>query len=414
MTALLGWFLWLALLPLLAASAFCSASETVLFGLTGADREWLRRERPVVSARVESLLSEPRGLLVTVLLANHTVNTIFFVLSNGMLLMLGLAWWAEFSVAVLCLLLLVVFGETLPKLAGNVGRRTLVGWIAGPLLLLHRTLGPVRTFLDVVIVTPLARLAGPPRLPSVATHELRELLHLSERSGVLAREEGETLRRVTQLGERRVREVMTPRVFLEWVRSDAAHAELVALARRSRRRRVVVASGDLDSVEGLLDLRSYLLDARGAHTPMRAHVMPARFVPELIAIDQLLVWFARTGQRVAIAVDEFGGTAGIVTLRDAIGEIGGRSAEPAGEGWVQRPDGSWTCPGDADLGEAFERFGEVEPDAVSDTVAGAIMARLGRVARVGDEVSIGRHRLRVESMTDARVDRVRWATEVVS
>ena len=414
MTAVLGWFLWLALLPLLVASAFCSASETVLFGLSGADREWLRRERPATSARVEALLAEPRGLLVTVLLANHTVNTLFFVLSNGMLLMLDLPWWAELAIALLCLLLLVVFGETVPKLAGNVGRRAVASLVASPMLLLHRSLGPVRTFLDAVVVTPLARLAGPPALPSVGTHELHELLRLSERSGVLAREEGATLRRVTQLGERRVREVMTPRVFLEWVRADATHAELLALARRSRRRRVVVAQGDLDSVQGLLDLRSYLLDARGTRTPLVAHVAPARFVPELASIDQLLAWFARTGQCVAIAVDEYGGTAGIVTLRDAIGEIGGRAEEPAGDGWTQEAGGAWTGPGDADLTEAFERFGDPEPPAVSDTIAGAIMERLGRVARVGDEVTIGRHRLRVVSMTNTRIDRVRWQAEVPS
>lgn len=411
MTALLGWSLWLALLPLLAASAFCSASETVLFGLSGADRDWLRRERPAVSARVEALLAEPRGLLVTVLLANHTVNTLFFVLSNGMLLILELAWWAELGVAIGCLLMLVVFGETVPKLAGNVGRRSLAAWIAGPMLLMHRSLGPVRTFLDAAVVTPLARLAGPPALAEVGTGELRELLQLSERSGVLAREEGATLRRVTQLGERRVREVMTPRVFLEWVRADASHAEILALARRCRRRRLVVAQGDLDTVQGLLDLRGYLLDARGARTPLSAHTTPARFVPELATIDQLIAWFARAGQRLAIVVDEYGGTAGIVTLRDAIGEIGGRSAEPAGDGWTQGADGSWIGPGDADLAEAFERFGDVEPEAVSDTIAGAIMERLGRVAREGDEVRIGRHRLRVLGVTGTRIDRVRWEAE---
>ena len=412
MTEVLGWTLWLALLPLLVASAFCSASETVLFGLSGADRDWLRRERPATSERVEALLAEPRGLLVTVLLANHSANTVFFALSNGILLMLDPAWWLEVALAIACLLALVVFGETLPKLAGNIGRRRLAGVIAGPMLLVHRALGPVRGFLDAAIVTPLARLAGPPALAPVGTGELRELLRQSERSGVLASEEGAALRRVTQLGERRVREVMTPRVFLEWVRADATPAEIVALARRSRRRRVVVTQGDLDSVQGLLDLRAYLLDARGARTPTAAHVSPAGFVPEIASIDQLLGWFARTGQRVAIVVDEFGGTAGIVTLRDAIGEIGGHSPESAADGWRQEPDGSWSGPGDADLGEAFERFGEAEPEAISDTVAGAIMERLGRVAREGDEVTIGRHRLRVRAMTGARIDRVLWIGEV--
>ncbi|MFZ4698276.1 MAG: transporter associated domain-containing protein, partial [Phycisphaerales bacterium] len=154
--------------------------------------------------------------------------------------------------------------------------------------------------------------------------------------------------------------------------------------------------------------RSYLLDARGDRTPLKDHIQPAGFIPELATIGQLLGWFERSGQRVAVVVDEFGGTAGMVTLRDAVGEIGGREADAPSEAWVRQVGGGWTAPGDADLGEAFERLGEPEPASGADTVAGAIMERLDRVARVGDEVQWGGWRVRVLAMSGTRIDRVQW------
>ncbi|MFM1830048.1 MAG: Magnesium and cobalt efflux protein CorC [Planctomycetota bacterium] len=408
MSAPIELLLWLALLPLLVASGFWSGSETVVFGLTGADRDWLRRQHPVVSDQVDRLLAEPRGVLVTILVGNNIVNTVYFVISSSLAMRIQGGAWVEVMAAVVSLLLLVIVGETLPKLASNLGRRRLVCVLAGPLLLMHRILGPVRRLLDGVVVAPLVRLAGPPRHGRVDLHELGELLTLSQRRGILAGEESAAIRRVTLLGRRRVREVMTPRVFVEWVRRDATHAEIEAEARRCRRRRLLVADPDLDHVVGWLDVRSFLLDARGTRTPMSEHLVPASFVPELAAIDQLLDWFQRSGQRLAVVVDEFGGTAGLVTLRDAIGEIGGHEAEAPHEGWVEMADGAWIGPGDADLAEAFGRFGAAEPESISDTVAGAIMERLGRVAAEGDEVDLSGWTLGVLRMDGTRIDRVRW------
>jgi len=402
------WLLCLLLLPLIVGSALCSCAETTLFGLTGSDREWLARERPVLSRRVERLLAEPRALLLTVLLGNMTVNTLYFVVSSGIAMQLEHGVWAELAIAVVTLLLLVLVGETLPKLVGNIARRALLPWVAPPVSLLHGATAPIRHVLEGPVLAPLVRLAGPAAAGEVQAHELAELLAQSQQQGVLAAEEGEAIRRVTRLGARRVKEVMTPRVFLAWIRTDATRREIAAEAQRTRRRRLVVAEPDLDSVSGFLDVRSYLLDARGDRTPLNDHIQPAGFIPELATIGQLLGWFERSGQRVAVVVDEFGGTAGMVTLRDAVGEIGGREADAPSEAWVRQVGGGWTAPGDADLGEAFERLGEPEPASGADTVAGAIMERLDRVARVGDEVQWGGWRVRVLAMSGTRIDRVQW------
>lgn len=408
MSGALLWLLCLLLLPLIAGSALCSCAETTLFGLTGSDREWLARERPALSRRVERLLAEPRALLLTVLLGNMTVNTVYFVVTSGIAMQLEHGVWVEIGIAVFTLLLLVLVGETLPKLVGNIARRALLPWVAPPMSLLHGVTAPIRHVLEGPVLAPLVRLAGPSASGVVQSHELAELLAQSQERGVLGADEGEAIRRVTRLGARRVKEVMTPRVFLAWVSTDAIRREIAAEARRNRRRRLVVAEPDLDSVAGFLDVRSYLLDARGDRTPLRDHMQSAGFIPELATIGQLLAWFERSGQRVAVVVDEFGGTAGMVTLRDAVGEIGGREREGPSDAWVPQAGGGWMAPGDADLSEAFERLKAPEPPSDADTVAGAIMERLDRVARVGDEVRWGQWQVRVLAMTGSRIDRVGW------
>ncbi len=409
MSETLLWALWLLLVPLIAASAFCSCAETTLFGLTGADRDWLAKHRPAVNTCVNHLVAEPRALLVSVLLCNLTVNTLYFVVSSGLALQLnqGVVW--EIVVAVVNLLLLVLLGETLPKLAGNIGRRRLVRWIAPPMLLLHRLTHPFRWILEGAILAPLVRLVGPAASNEVQGHELAELLSQSQQLGVLAKEESDAIRRVTRLGDRRVQEVMTPRVFLAWVSRDTTRQEIEIEARRTRLRRLVVADPNLDGVIGFLDVRSFLLDPRGTNTDLQSHMSPAGFIPELASIAQLLAYFETSGQRFAVAVDEFGGTAGVVTLRDALGEIGGRDADAPADAWVKESTGEWVGPGDADVNEAMERLGERDPESAADTVAGAIMERLGRVAVVGDEVRFGNHLVRVLSMTGTRIDRVSWS-----
>ncbi len=399
--------LLVSLLPLLVGSAFCSCAETTLFGLTGSDREWLRTAHPATAARVETLLAEPRALLVSVLLGNMTVNTLYFVVTSTLALQLEGGAWVEAAVGLGTLLSLVVVGETLPKLAGNASRRRIVGLISVPMLLVHRAFGPVRRALDGPLLSPLVRLAGVAPEARVQQLELAELLAQSQRSGILAPEESRAIRRVTRLGARRVREVMTPRVDLAWVSAAASHAEVVAEARQHRRRRMVVAAEDLDAVSGFLDVRSFLLDARGSRTPMRDHVAPAGFVPEVASIDQLLAWFEQRRARIAVVVDEFGGTAGVVTLRDALGEIGSLEDDGDVRPWRQEPDGAWVVAGDDDLGAVFERLGLPEPASTADTLAGAVMEALGRVARPGDGVPLGGAWVEVLSTRGSRIGQLR-------
>ncbi|MCE9618668.1 MAG: hemolysin family protein [Planctomycetes bacterium] len=397
--------LLLALIPLVATSAFASCSETVLFGLRQSDRERLRRERPATARRVDELLREPRGLLVTVLFVNMGANTLFFVVSSGIILMLEMKPLSELAFALLSLVVLVIAGETLPKLVGNVARLTLAGVVAPPLLLVHQVVGPIRRILDRGVVAPLSRLAGVAPESGVSMADVQELVGQGSKSGVLRSEEAGTLKRVIRLQERRVRDLMTARVFVSSIRIDAGYREVFQAVKASRRSRLIAVDPDLDHIAGFVDARSYLLDPRGEQTPLSAHIRRIGFVPELATVGQLLEWFQREGERTAVVVDEFGGTAGVVSLRDAVGEISGEvSSEWAGEpAATQVGPGWWRMPGDTDLAHAADRFHLPKPESESTTLGGFIMEHLNRLPKANDVLMFDGLEIVVESMEKNRV-----------
>ena len=395
----------LALLPVVGGSAFASCSETVLFGLRQSEREKLRRERPATARRVDELLRDPRGLLVTVLFINMTSNTLFFVISSGVILMSNSSPVVEFGFALISLVVLVIAGETLPKIVGNVARVQLAGVLSAPLLLAHRVVGPIRRVLDFGIVSPLSRLVGVAPSSGVSMTDVQELVGQSSKSGVLRNEEANALKRVIRLQERQVRDLMTARVFVAFIRSDATYGQVFAMVKSSRRTRLIVADPDLDHIAGYLDVRNFLLDARGEKTPLASHIRKIGFVPELATVGQLLEWFEREGDRSAVVVDEFGGTAGVVSLRDAVGEISGEVSSE----WTNEPgvtldaQGWWRMPGDIDLALAAERLQVLMPESESATLGGFFMEHLNRVPQANDSLVVHGLEMIVESMERNRV-----------
>ena len=235
--------------------------------------------------------------------------------------------------------------------------------------------------------------------------DLQELVGQSSKSGVLRNEEANALKRVIRLQERQVRDLMTARVFVAFIRSDATYGQVFAMVKSSRRTRLIVADPDLDHIAGYLDVRNFLLDARGEKTPLASHIRKIVFVPELATVGQLLEWFEREGDRSAVVVDEFGGTAGVVSLRDAVGEISGEVSSE----WTNEPgvtldaQGWWRMPGDIDLALAAERMQVLMPESESATLGGFFMEHLNRVPQANDSLVVHGLEMIVESMERNRV-----------
>lgn len=402
--------LLVVMVPLLLASAFFSAGETILFGMGEADRMQIRRRNLLVGRAVDQLLAEPRMLLITVLLGNMTVNTLYFVVGSVLAMRLSGNVLAATLTGVLTVLVIVVFGEVIPKVVGASLRVRAVVPLAPALLAVHRAFTPIRVVLANIVIAPLARLTAPSsRPPRLDWEELDALVELSGKEGVIDDLELELLREVIRMRDLRVSDVMMPRVELPWIGLDASRADVLRVAEEHRLSWIAVRTGEGDSVAGFLSARDYLLDPRSEETPLEDHLVPARYVPELASLEQLLEQFRTSATSIAVVLDEWGGTAGIVTLEDVVEEIVGDIAR-LGERVVPPPerlkDGSWRVSGALDLEDWKRLFGSDLLAPRIRTVGGLFLDHFGRIPRVGDEVVLGNVHCVVESVESKRVTSV--------
>jgi CBS domain containing-hemolysin-like protein len=241
----------------------------------------------------------------------------------------------------------------------------------------------------------------------VDTDELQLLVEHSARAGHIDTTENELLQSIVALPEASVREVMTPRVDIEFVRSSDDSRRIQHAVRSSSRRILPVCGRDLDDVRGLLVARDALLNPGAA---LGTLLRPPRYVPEQVNLAQLVRHFHEEKTHFAIVVDEYGGTSGLVTVDDVVEWIVGDLPEsaPAGaEAAMEQIDpDTYRLSGDVSVRDWAERFGVEEIDRHVDTLAGLILSKLGRLPRPGDSVRLRNLTLTVESVRRRRIDRV--------
>lgn len=412
----------MVLLPaLVLVSALCSGSETAFFSLTHADRLRLRKSHPGVYAIVQRLMAQPRSLLVAILLLNVTVNTAYFTLAG----IVGKGLFERSPAAAVgfslgCVMVLILFGEVLPKALAAVHRLPVCRIMAVPVWGWYRLIAPIRVVLDGVIVGPLSRLfrpAGKGEARSLTAEDLSNLLELGQSEGVLRESEQQLLADVVELGTLRVRDVMTPRVDVAWLNATDTSQELLAIARETGFTRYPVCRGAFNErqIVGIVNVQHVFPQLKksgaGARLPLAGLVEAVRFVPERARVDQLLEHFRSTQSDVAVVVSEHGDVAGMVQVDDVIGELVkfAEASQEAGESSVRRIDqNTWEVPGRLsvrDWEEFFEPVGRERHASVS-TVAGLILARLGRVPKAGEQVLISNMVMRVEAMKGRTIERV--------
>lgn len=396
------------LLPLLAAMAFFSFVETTYFALTPAERLSIRRLHPRTARIVDGMLARPRTLLVSTMLGSLLASTAYLVVSSVLVVRFEHSVVFSIAIAAVSLFGMVLSAEVLPKLIGNADRVRAARLASAPAAIFTAAMQPVAQSIDRFVIAPVGRLASG-RLGGgvVDAAELAALLEQSAREGSIDLREREAIEGVMRLRRLRVRDVMTPRVDMHFVARDAPIEEIRELAARVGLTNLPVVADGVDEVVGILSLKRYLLPEVA---PPRAEcIEPVRFVPDLASLEQLLEHFRRTGTKLAIAVDEYGGTAGIVALEDCVEEIVGDIAG-AGEKPVDAPvevaPGVWRVSGEMSVARWSDLFGAGAVSPRASTVAGIVMQRLSRLARAGDRVDVANVRIEVETVAGARVTSV--------
>jgi len=389
--------LWLfALLgALVVCSGSISASETALFGLG-------QRDRKRAGATVESLLEAPRDLLVSVLFINLVVNILYFSFADR--LTSGEGWGGPWVGTVMVLVPLILFGEVLPKTLGLRAPVAIARVVAPVLAVAVRLLLPVRSVLGRALDF-VATLAGTRDERRVSPEELSLAVGGTGTSGHLDMVEADLLSEVVELKSIRVREIMTPRVDALWLSRDGSdRAALVGEALRRRIPWLPVVVGGADEVVGMVKLRDLL---REPDRPVAQLVMPVVFVPEVASALDLLQLLRENRSSEAVCVDEWGGSAGVVTIEEIFEEIVGdlRAEGESKEEYriVPMGEGRFRVPGHMSVRDWNEHFGGRVLPVEFETVGGLVTALVGRVPRVGDRVEVGALELEVTEVRSRRV-----------
>lgn len=400
------WLILPFMAALLAGSAFFSGSETALFSLQRDVVAELASSKSRRAQLAAALLAVPRELLATILFGNLIVNTLFY--STAALTALHLAESGRPLVAGIVgaagLIAVIVFGEILPKTLALAFNRTIALNVSVPLYGVYTVFRPVRYLAGAVVrafTTVVLRVVRPPS--RITREELSMLVESTSLQGHIPPQEGEMIEGVMGLGETRVRDILVPRVDIVACPKGTTPEGLIDVFRRTRRTKIVVYDGDIDHTAGIAYVKDCILDeVKSIEEVMR----PAFYVPEAKTAESLLFELRQKRMTIAIVVDEYGGTAGIVTLSDLAKEIVGPIGDEyeAPEKLVEEvAPGRYRLAGDISLKEWNEFFDTHVEDERLSTLAGFVVMLLGRVPRVGDKVVYRNIRFTVEEMRRHRI-----------
>jgi len=401
---------------LLAGSAFCSGTETAMFSLS---RGRLMRLGQAGGAGqlLARMMKAPTRLLNTLLLGNMLTHVGYSAMWAVLIIDLdrqGAPAGVTAAASLLPLILLILLGEALPKTRAMTVSEHWALWTSPVVAVLQRVLGPALWLLDRAAIAPMSRLLLPRRQApaDVTADELAAVMELSGRRGVIDRNASALLQEIIELSDLRLDDIMVPRVDMIAYDVDGDRQGLLDLFRRTHLRRVPVYEGSIDRVVGLIHAKRLFLEGE---QPLRNLVTPVLFVPEAATVERTLVQLRVRRVQLAVVVDEYGGTAGLVTLKDILEEIVGelrigRDEEeaPAVQKVSQR---EYLVDGDLAIHEWADAFTMDLSGRRISTVGGFVTARLRRIPRVGDRLDYRNLRFEVLAMTGRRVHKLRLTLE---
>ena len=400
---------YLLLLVLLLLSAAFSGAETAFFSLRRNEVAKLAAEKGKAGPHAARLLENSHELLSALLIGNLLVNSAASVTATALILAHVGAMGVAVAVPVITLGLLL-FGEITPKMIALRKRLQISRLAQGPLrfwlMLISPVLAAVGGLVKLVLaVFPWERTGSLP----LDAKELQTACELAVADGALSETEGRSLARLLELGELEVVHVMTPRTEVVALRRGMSLKQVLAAARRAGFNRYPVLDSEGERLAGLFHLKDLLGGRPDPEHPLDGPLRPLLFVPESKDVAALLAEMRSGRTHLVAVVDEHGDFTGIVTMADCLHALLGPVADSSGGGQdvVALGPGRWIVPGRIDTRDFAEACG-VELPLSRDfvTVAGFIMAKLGRVPRPGDEVAHAGTRFRVLEMSDHRIDAV--------
>ena len=395
---------------LVAGAGLVSMAEAALQSFSRVRAAELVADGRAGAARLEQLVADPARYLNTALFLRLTFEIAAVVLVTSLYLDWIDPTWAALvaSVATMAVVSYVVIGVG-PRTLGRQRADRVALIAAGPLMAFTTVLGPLSSLL-ILIGNALTPGRGFRQGPFASEAELRELVDMAEASMVIEADERQMIHSVFELGDTLAREVMVPRTDMIFIEREKTLRQCLSLALRSGFSRIPVTGEDIDDVVGvayLKDVVRRVYDNRNAESSERVESVMRTpiFVPDSKPVDDLLREMQAARTHVAIVIDEYGGTAGLVTIEDVLEEIVGEIDDEydSTPGAVQTlPDGTVRVSSRLNIEELGELFDLELSDADVDSVGGLLTKQLGRVPIPGASAEVAGLLLRAETTAGRR------------
>jgi len=398
----------------LLLSAFFSSSETAFISLQRIRLQHMVDTKVKGAERVSRMIQQPAKLLSTILLGNNLVNVAAAALGTALAISL---WGEKYGIlisTVVVTILVLIFGETTPKTLATHRPERMSLVLARPIMIVSWVLTPFVVVLSW-IASGFSKLVGGAPVPRslVSEEEIRTMISVGHKEGTFEESEAEMLHKVFDFGDRPVREVMVPRTEVVWVEKGTKLADFLSIYAESPLSRFPVYEENMDSVVGILSVKDVLMAQAKGNIDLEATVddlvRPTYFAPDSKRISELFVEMRDRNYRMAVVVDEYGGTAGIVSLsrlvEEIVGPVGDEFAEAEKE-YEAINEYTFQIDGGMSIAEANEEMGLELPEGDYETVAGLVLHLLGHIPKTGERLRYKGMNLVITEMRGVKIERI--------
>ncbi|MFC6731156.1 MULTISPECIES: hemolysin family protein [unclassified Haladaptatus] len=405
-----------AIIGLIALSAFFSSSEIAMFSLAAHRVDSLVEDGASGAAVLKDLKDDPHRLLVTILVGNNIANIAMSSIATGLLALLGFSGGESVLIATFGITALVLlFGESAPKSYAVENTESWALRIARPLKLSEYILLPLVVTFDYLtrLVNKVTGGRSSIETSYITRQEIQDLLETGEREGVLEEEEHEMLQRIFRFNSTIVKEVMTPRLDITAVPMHAGLEEAIETCVQSGHARIPVYEGGLDNIVGVVHIRDLVRDLNygegGENLTLEDLLEPVLHVPESKNVDDLLAEMRKERMHMVIVIDEFGTTEGLATTEDMTEEIVGEILESEEEEPIEFVDDTTALVrGEVNIDEVNDALDIDLPEGEEfETIAGFIFNRVGRLVEEGEVITYDGVRIQVEKVENTRIMKAR-------
>lgn len=401
---------------LLGLSAFFSSAETALFSLNKVRILQMADEGNKKAQLIMKMLDDPNRLIATVLIGNNIVNIGASAIATSLAIDIFGSQGVGIATGIMTILILF-FGEVTPK---TFAAQNAEEW-ALSIAEITRILGLL--FLPIIKVMNaftniMLRITGKDAKqdPFITEDELRLLVNVGQEEGLIAESERAMINSIFEFDDTLVKEIMTPRIDIIATDVNESLINVVNIAIDVGHSRIPVYEETIDNIVGIIYAKDLLkIINKDLNTEVRKLMRPAFYIPETKKVRDLLAELRQAKVHMAIVIDEYGGTAGLVTIEDVIEEIIGDIQDEYDieeDSIVMLPDGGIRADARASIYDINEALEIDLPDDDFETISGLVFQLLGHIPKEGEEISLGDIKIKVEKILGRRVDKVRvWKEE---